>query len=57
MTTSIVCSRQRRRKDIERLASTREKRTRDFVDIKCIKSKDNKISVKDNEIKKDRRVL
>lgn len=43
MTTSIVCSRQRRRKDIERLASTREKRTRDFVDIKCIKSKDNKI--------------
>lgn len=37
-------------KDIQRLARSRENRTRDSGNIKCIRNKDNKILKKNNKI-------
>ena len=43
-------------KDIYKIAKMRERKTRDFTQVKCIKSEDSRILVKDDEIKERQRV-
>ena len=39
------------KKDIYRMAKIRERKTRDLSQVKCIKDEDNRILVRDEEIK------